>query len=150
MCIRDRIQVYPLEQIWAQIEYLPYRSARDPAAVLVQSIREAWAPPAAYMEQRRLMAEQEAARRAAAVAERGSASERARLREAAQAVFEQLRPDDRRLVEREIEAILDENYKFLRGWEGHPVYRAVYREELLKVIRRRWPDRLAERLRGMG
>ncbi|HXG24683.1 MAG TPA: hypothetical protein VNJ09_09030 [Chthonomonadales bacterium] len=37
--------------IQEQIAALPYREAKDPAAVLVKAIRENWAPPTAYREQ---------------------------------------------------------------------------------------------------
>ncbi|MGQ9729810.1 MAG: replication initiator protein A [Candidatus Zipacnadales bacterium] len=41
---------YDEEVIRAQIEYLPARRVADPAAALVQSIREGWAEPRAYQE----------------------------------------------------------------------------------------------------
>jgi len=39
---------YPIEQIENQIVMLPYRQARDPAAMLVKAIREDWDAPSAY------------------------------------------------------------------------------------------------------
>ena len=39
---------YPTEHIRTQIDMLTYRTAHDPAAVLVKAIREEWAPPAGY------------------------------------------------------------------------------------------------------
>ncbi len=39
---------YPAHLIEAQMDMLKYRSPRDPAATLIQAIREDWAPPAAY------------------------------------------------------------------------------------------------------
>ncbi len=136
----ELIQVYPIEQIWAQIEYLPYRSARDPAAVLVQSIREGWAPPAAYLERTR----REAVARAAQENQRQLESQRARIKQAAEAIFDTLPIGERRAIEREIEETLRENFKVLANWPNHPVYRAVWKEELVKAIRKRYPDRLPD------
>ncbi len=39
---------YPVHLIEAQMDMLEYRLPRDPAATLIQAIREEWAPPAAY------------------------------------------------------------------------------------------------------
>lgn len=38
------------EEARRQLDYLPYREARDPGAVLVKSIREGWSAPPAYLE----------------------------------------------------------------------------------------------------
>ena len=45
---RTLVRQHALEGIKAQIEMVEYRRARDRAAVLVQAIREDWAPPAGY------------------------------------------------------------------------------------------------------
>lgn len=63
---RELVRRYSKERIEAQIDMLPYRSAKDPPAVLVQAIREDWAPPADYetLEQREARAEAEREREA--------------------------------------------------------------------------------------
>ena len=38
------------ERIGDQLDYLPYRSAQDPAALLVEAIRADWQPPALYLQ----------------------------------------------------------------------------------------------------
>lgn len=38
------------EEVQAQIKYLPYRNPHDAAAMLVESIRNDWAPPASYLK----------------------------------------------------------------------------------------------------
>ncbi len=57
----ELVQRYPMERIAAQIDMLPYRAAKDPPAVLVQAIREDWAPPSCYEipEQREARSQEE-------------------------------------------------------------------------------------------
>jgi hypothetical protein len=38
------------DRIAEQLDYLPYRSAQDPAALLVEAIRSDWQPPALYLQ----------------------------------------------------------------------------------------------------
>ncbi len=136
----ELIQVYPLREIWAQITYLPFRSARELAAALVQSIRESWGPPAAYLEKEPVsrkpaslatMQDSHAAREAA------DRDLRARQREAAQAVLRDLPLEEQKAVDTEIQKMISENHRFLSGWETHAVYRAIYNEEMVKIISRR-------------
>ena len=39
---------YPHEQIKFQIEVLPFRKPKEPAALLIKAIKENWAPPAEF------------------------------------------------------------------------------------------------------
>ena len=41
------------EEARVQLKYLPFRAPRDPAAVLVESIRGRWEPPASYLDVRK-------------------------------------------------------------------------------------------------
>jgi plasmid replication initiation protein len=144
----DLIQVYPADEIAAQLAYLPYRAAREPAAVLVQSIREDWAPPAAYLRaQREQQAAQEAlagqqlhAPSAAASREAVQRSRREAYRKAAQTVLSTLGEEEQGEIRAEVEQTMAENYRYLAGYQSHPVYRAVYNEELVKAIARRFPE----------
>ena len=45
-------KAFPENQIIFQLESLPFRNPRDPAATLIRSLRENWAPPASYAEER--------------------------------------------------------------------------------------------------
>jgi len=45
----DLLENYPAEIITKQITMLPFRQAREPAAVLVKSIKEDWNAPALYL-----------------------------------------------------------------------------------------------------
>lgn len=42
------LEKYPLELIVSQLDWLPARNPRDPAAMLVRSVQENWLPPAQY------------------------------------------------------------------------------------------------------
>ena len=63
---------YPAERIKRQVEMLPYRGARDPAAMLVKAIREDWDAPLAYTA----ATEEKAIRRQREEAERMAEAER--------------------------------------------------------------------------
>lgn len=143
----DLIQVYPLVDVWAQLAYLPYRSARDPGAVLVQSIREAWAAPPAFLEAQREREAVERAQRASAEQVSQEQSDRSRrelYRSAAKAIFDALPQEEQSTVEQDVRDALDGKYAYLRGHEDHPVYRAVYNEELVKAVVRMYPDQFRE------
>jgi hypothetical protein len=61
----DIVRNYPQERIERQVEMLPYRDARDPAAMLVKAIREDWDAPGAYaaaLRERAVKREKEKAR----------------------------------------------------------------------------------------
>ena len=51
---------YPTNSIARQIEMLPFRNAREPAAMLMKAIREDWTAPAAYMASKREQTEKKA------------------------------------------------------------------------------------------
>lgn len=40
------------DEVRVQLQYLPYRSAQEPAAVLVEAIKGRWEPPASYLKAR--------------------------------------------------------------------------------------------------
>ncbi len=51
---------YPIARISGQLEMLPFRNAKEPAAMLIKAIKEDWTVPAAYMGRQRKEAEQKA------------------------------------------------------------------------------------------
>ena len=51
---------YPIDRIARQLEMLPFRNAKEPAAMLIKAIKEDWTAPAAYMGKQRKEAEQKA------------------------------------------------------------------------------------------
>ena len=44
---------YPIERISGQLEMLPFRNAKEPAAMLIKAIRDDWAAPATYLSRQR-------------------------------------------------------------------------------------------------
>ncbi len=60
--VARRLLTQDPDAVARQLEYLPYRDPNDPPAMLVEAIRNSWAPPASYLKAR---ADQEQARRAA-------------------------------------------------------------------------------------
>ena len=62
---------YPIERISGQLEMLPFRNAKEPAAMLIKAIRDDWAAPATYMSRQRKETESKTkAERESAEAER--------------------------------------------------------------------------------
>jgi plasmid replication initiation protein len=148
----DLIQIHSISDIWAQLAYLPYRSARNPGAVLVQSIRESWAAPAAYLEHERERQRAEQAGKAAAeqaVRENQERSQRALYKNVVQQILAELEDWEREAVEREVDEALDANFAYLRGHQGHPVYQAVRNEEMVKAVARRYPEQFRALLAGI-
>ncbi|MFN3651799.1 MAG: replication initiator protein A [Armatimonadota bacterium] len=124
------------EECARQLDFLPYRDARDPGAVLVKSIREAWAAPPGWLQaQERRRAEEEERRR------RTEAVERQVKQSAAEAEFEAFwaaLPVERR---EELEAaamreLRRENRvvaEFATKHPDSPVYRGAVRPLLKKL-----------------
>ena len=50
---KQLLRNYSVEKILGQIDILPFREARDPAAVLVKSIQYDWSPPTCYQERQK-------------------------------------------------------------------------------------------------
>ena len=50
---QELIENFPVTKIKSQLEALPYRKSKDPASILVRSIRENWSSPAGYAPQKR-------------------------------------------------------------------------------------------------
>ena len=56
---------FTIDEIETQLEWLPYRKSKNPAATLVSAVRNRWAMPAAYERSRERAARTEQARRRA-------------------------------------------------------------------------------------
>ena len=69
----EMLDKYPTERIAGQLEMLPFRNAKEPAAMLVKAIKDDWTAPAAYVGRQRKQAEQKTkVERESAEAERRS------------------------------------------------------------------------------
>ena len=53
----EMLDKYPAERIAGQLKMLPFRNAKEPAAMLVKAIKDDWTAPAAYMGRQRKQAE---------------------------------------------------------------------------------------------
>jgi len=60
--VARRLLAQSADEVARQVEYLPYRDPNDPPAMIVEAIRNDWAPPASYLK---AQAEGEQAHRAA-------------------------------------------------------------------------------------
>ena len=78
----ELLEKYPSERVKRQIQMLPYRNAKEPAAMLIKAIKEDWSAPAGYMLKRREEAERKAKAEREAKEERKREIWRRRIEEA--------------------------------------------------------------------
>ncbi len=111
------------DEVERQLAYLPFRRARDAAALIVKAIREGWPAPAQGVGGRRRGGEaaSETGRRLAEALRRLSPQERANVEQAARRQLERENPSLARL-------------------EGTAAYRAVLAEHMWQVLSERHPD----------
>lgn len=75
------VREYSAEAIKTQMEILPHRNAKDPAAVLVASIQESWEPPSSYKKKVGSKKQKETEKCAHELEEQQKADLRARIEE---------------------------------------------------------------------
>jgi hypothetical protein len=122
------------EECGRQLEYLPYRSARDAGAVLVKSIREGWAPPTEWAAAQQKQQRQERSKRKQAEAEaKISTQEQA---EAAFTAFWERLPESQRetMTERAVAQLRQENQVISEFGRKHPGS-SVYQEALRPYLK---------------
>ncbi len=73
------VREYPAETVKEQMEMLPFRKAKDPAAALVAAIQESWAPPASYQAKMKCEQKKEAEKCQQNLEEKQKAELRARI-----------------------------------------------------------------------
>lgn len=78
----ELLERYPPERIARQLQMLPFRNAKEPAAMLIKAIKEDWAAPAAYLARKREEAERKAKVEAEARADQRREAWRKRVEEA--------------------------------------------------------------------
>lgn len=114
------VKDHPATEIRRQLDYLPYRQAEDPAALLVKAIEESWAEPQAYRqaqeEEEQKRQQEEAARRQAEAAAEAEWKRQER-QERIESLKAQLSPE-------ELEELFDEA---LQAWA--PGTQRWYREK---------------------
>ena len=81
---------YPIERISGQLEMLPFRNAKEPAAMLVKAIRDDWTAPATYMSRQR----KETEGKAKAMSEKKEAEKRRNWQEQVEAAKSKLHREE--------------------------------------------------------
>ncbi len=83
--VARRLLTQDADKAARQLEYLPYRDPNDPPAMIVEAIRNSWAPPASYLK---AQADQEQTRQAAEAERRRRQQRREELSQREQALAE--------------------------------------------------------------
>ena len=125
------------EQVQAQLQYLPYRNPHDPAAMLVESIRNDWAPPASHLK---AQAEADKARQEAE-AERQRQQERRRQqgkrqarKEACHRALERLSPTERQQIEATARRQIQEDNPALAAHPDTTAYQVLFEEYIAELL----------------
>jgi len=125
------------DQVQAQIEYLPYRNPHDPAAMLVESIRSSWAPPASYLK---AQAEAEDARQAAEAEQQRQERRQQQLekrqarRSACRRALERLSPAERQEIEEAAQRHLQEDNPALAAHPQSTAYQVLLDEYIADLL----------------
>ena len=145
--VAQELSAHHADEARAQLSYLPFRDAQDPAALLVEAIRGSWEPPAACLQRQR---EQQALDEERARREQGKQRAQDREREraiesqAAEAVLAGL-PEaaQERLRQRVHEQIAAESPLVAKSPHS-AAYGAILREQLHQAIAEEYPAELEE------
>jgi len=130
------------EEARVQLKYLPFRAPRDPAAVLVESIRGRWEPPASYLQVRKEQLESQAQQ-----AERQQRVEEARRQhliqaiehQAADALFADLPNGVRRRIELQANQEVAASSPILARAPDSMAYQAMLRDKVRRAVMSEYP-----------
>jgi len=120
-----------------QLEYLPYRDPNDPPAMLVEAIRNRWAPPASYLK---AQADQEQARRAAEAERRRREQRRQELAQREEALaqcrstFDALPPTQRQQIEAQARRKLQQDNPALAAHPDTAAYEIVLLDYIAALL----------------
>ncbi len=133
------------EETRVQLQYLPFRRAQDPAAVLVEAIKSKWEPPASYLKAR---AEEE---RRLQQAERQTAREQAQAQQAARDELKQMAmqillgdlplPERTELLQLAKDAVARQSPPVARR-PASKAYEAMLNQQLTVLIAQQYPEAL--------
>lgn len=122
-----------------QLEYLPYRSARNPAGLLVRAIQEAWPPPPGYPG-----ASPEPSPDTVPQPPAGAQSPPPSLEHRAEQLLEQLPAPERARLERlAADALRRENPRVAQR-PNTAAYKALLHDRILRILSIERPDLLAD------
>jgi len=136
------------DEVRDQITYLAFRTPRDPAAVLVQSIRGRWEPPASYLQARN-----DEAQALAEAKQRQAHQEQAHRehlaatieRQAADEVLAGLPADTRRHIERAANDAVLASSPVLANSPDSAAYRAMLRDKIRRAVMGEYPTDFNQR-----
>lgn len=132
------------EEVRLQLSYLPYRSAQDQAAVIVEAVRARWEPPASYLkaqaEERRRLENQH--KRQVEDAEAAQARAEADLEQrTAEAILQALPAERRATLEEDARRRVAERSPLVASRPNSHAFRAMVAQELAQTLRLQDEDR---------
>lgn len=132
------------DEVRLQLAYLPYRSAQDQAAVIVEAVRARWEPPASYLkaqaEERRRLENQQ--KRQEEDAEDAQARAEADLEQrTAQTILAALPGERRAALEEEARRRVADRSPLVANRPNSHAFRAMVAQELAQTLRLQDEDR---------
>ncbi len=135
--IARRLLAENADETARQLKYLPYRDPNDPPAMLVEAVRNGWAPPASYLK---AQAEEKQARYAAEAERRRRQQRRKELSEREQALAEcrraldALSPTERQRIEAQARHKLREDNPALAAHPDTAAYEIVLLDYIAALL----------------
>jgi len=131
------------DEVRVQLQYLPYRSAQEPIAVLVEAIKGQWEPPASYLkaraeEQRRIEEKERESEQ-----QRQQAAHQAQIeleRVAVLTVFEQLDPTHRERIQKQANELIAQKSPAVAQRPHSRAFKAMEQETIMELIHKRFHD----------
>jgi len=126
-----------------QLQYLPYRGAQDPAAVIVEAIKGSWEPPASYLRARRDQAQREATDRRLAEMNLAREAEQTRAEHAQRAAartFDSLAIGVQREITERATARVGEISPPLAQRPESRAFGAMVQQQIAEIIRDEYPE----------
>ena len=137
LAVAEQLVAEYAEQVEAQLQYLSYRHPHDPAAMLVESIRNNWAPPASYfkaeVEARRAREEVEAEQQRQAQRQQ-HLQKQAAQREASRHALECRSPTEREQLEATARQLLQEDNPALAAHPDSVAYEVLLQEYIASLL----------------
>jgi hypothetical protein len=131
------------DEVRIQLQYLPYRGAQDPAAVLVEAIKGRWEPPASYLKARAEEQRRQQEQQRQTLLARQKAEEKARkelLRATTQALMAKLPDDDRSRLTAAATARVSDKSPAVASRPHSRAFAAMLNEELTELLRGEFPQ----------
>jgi hypothetical protein len=135
------------EEARVQLKYLPFRAPRDAAAMLVESIKGRWEPPASYLhvrkeQQEKAQADQERLRLLEAARQRHLAD--SIQRQAADAVLGTLPRRARRRIAEDAKQRLAAANPLVAQSPSSAAYEAILKENMRQAVMNEYPSEFNE------